>query len=41
MHFYFSGISDERLPVSGFCGREFGILLLDDVVKIEAVFSYC
>ena len=26
MHFYFYGSSDETVPVSGFCGKEFGSL---------------
>jgi hypothetical protein len=25
MHFYFYGFSDETVPLSGFCGKEFGI----------------
>jgi len=41
MHLYFYGFSDETIHVAGFCGKEFGFLQSDNVVFIEAVFSYC
>ena len=41
MHLYFYGFSDETIHVAGFCGKEFGFLQSDNVVLIEAVFSYC
>ena len=41
MHLYFYCFSDETIHVASFCGKEFGFLQSDDVVFIEAVFSYC
>ena len=40
-HLHFYGFSDETIHVAGFCGKEFGFLQSDNVVLIEAVFSYC
>ena len=41
MHLYFYCFSDETIHVAGFCGKEFDFLQSDNVVFIEAVFSYC
>jgi len=41
MHLYSSGFSGQTIHVAGFCGKEFGFLQSDNVVLIEAVFSYC
>ena len=34
MHFYFYGFYDETVPVSGFCGKEFGIYPVHHVTDI-------
>ena len=34
-------VTEIMIHVAGFCGKEFGFLQSDNVVFIEAVFSYC
>jgi hypothetical protein len=40
MHFYFDGLSDEAVHVTGYGGEEFGVLQSDDVVLFETVFGH-
>jgi hypothetical protein len=41
MHLNFNGFSDEAIHVAGFRREDFCVLQSDDVIVIEAVFSYC